>query len=412
MTFQEQFERSLEAAPRVALVQILAKQSEEAGVKLTDEQWRELYEHIRVDEDAIQLTGPITFDGQRMDLALNESDMVAVEACMNRLSEKMPSLLVEIGNAVGDDLLGTLRDRWPEQEQIEDQDRRAFVRRLHERWGSPISLLRMMLTISREFGEMTSRDIARLGQDVALRHRVLTRLHARSCQVFDEVVCHLANGFADGAMARWRTLHEIAVVAMFIRKEGEGTARRFLDHQSVETFNAAKSYRRFSSQLGYAPMTDEDFEASKLARDETVAKYEHEPQFDSDYGWAAEALGIERPHLLHIEESVGLDHFRPYYKLACQNVHASSKGSIERLGMPGGSDALLAGPSNAGLSDPGQNSAISLYRSSLALGLLVPTMDSLVVLRVLAGLVDDACQSFHAAHEQLKKDVRNGADER
>lgn len=80
--------------------------------------------------------------------------------------------------------------------------------------------------------------------------------------------------------------------------------------------------------------------------------------------------------------------------------------------MPGGSDALLAGPSNAGLSDPGQNSAISLYRSLLALGLLVPTMDSLVVLRVLAGLVDDACQSFHAAHEQLKKDVRNGADER
>jgi len=410
MTFQDEFDRALEDAPRVAVVQILAKQCEEAGVKLTDEQWQGLYGHVRIDEDAIRLTDPITIDGQRMDLALDEDDVAAVEACLRGLGDKMPRLLVEMGDTAGDELLGTLRNRWPEQEQTEEQDRRAFVRRLHERWGSPISLLRMMLTISREFGEMTSRDIARLGQEVALRHRVLTRLHARSCQVFDEVVCLLANGFADGAMARWRTLHEIAVVAMFIRKESEATARRFLDHQSVETFNAAKSYRRFSCQLGYAPMTDEDFEASKLARDETVAKYEHEPEFDSDYGWAAQALGVKRPHLFHIEKSVGLSHFRPYYKLACHNVHASSKGSIERLGMPGGSDMLLAGPSNAGLSDPGQNSAISLYRSSLALGLLVPTLDSFVGLRVLAGLVGDACQAFHAADEQLKKDARNGVE--
>lgn len=406
MTFQQEFDRALEAAPRIAVAQILAKQCEEAGVKLTDGQWEELYEHVRVDEDTIQLIDPITIDGQRMEMSLDEDDVTAIEACLTGLGDKMPRLIEEMGNTVGDKLLGTLRDRWPEQERIEEQDRSDFVHRLHERWGSPISLLRMMLTISREFGEATSRDIAGLGQEVELRHTVLTRLHARSCQVFDEIVCLLANGFADGAMARWRTLHEIAVVAMFIRKKGEATARRFLDHQSVETFNAAKSYQQFSSRLGYAPITDEDFEASKLARDEAVAKYEHEPKFDSDYGWAAEALGIERPYLFYIEKSVGLDHFRPYYKLACHNVHASSKGSTERLGMPGGSDVLLAGPSNTGLSDPGQNSAISLYRSSLALGLLVPTLDSLVGLRVLAGLVGDTCQAFNAADDKLKEDAR------
>lgn len=409
MMFQEEFDRALEDAPWVAVVRILAKQCEKAGVKLTDEQWEELYEHVRVDDDAIQLTDPLIFDGQGIELSIDEDDVAAVEACLSRLGDRMPGLLVEMGDTLGDRLLGTLRDRWPEQEQMQDQDHRSFVHRLHVRWGSPISMLRMMLAVSREFGEMSSRDIAKLGEEVALRHKVLARLHARSCQGFDEIVCLLANGFADGAMARWRTLHEIAVVAMFIRGKGETTAWRFLDHKSVDTFNAAKSYRRFSSRLGYTPMTDEDFEASKLARDETVAKYEREPHFDSDYGWAAEALGIERPHLLDIEESVGLDHLRPYYKLACHNVHASSKGSVERLGMPGGSDVLLAGPSNAGLSDPGQNSAISLYRSSVALGLLVPTLDSFVYLRVLEGLAVGACQAFHAADEQLKEDARNGA---
>ena len=308
MTFQEEFERAIEDAPRIAVVQILARQCERAGVRLTDEQLEALHENVRVDDDAIHLIDPRIFNAQDIELSLDEDDVAAVEACLAGLGDEMPRLLVEMGDAAGDELLGTLRDRWPEQEQTEERDRRAFVQRLHERWESPISLLRMMLTVSREFGEMTSRSIARLGQDVALRHRVLTRLHARSCRVFDEVVCLLANGFADGAMARWRTLHEIAVVALFILKQGEDTAGRFLDHQSVETYNAAKSYRRFCSQLRYAPMTDEDFAASKLARDETVAKYEHEPGFDSDYGWAAEALRIVKrpPYFSDIEKSVGL----------------------------------------------------------------------------------------------------------
>jgi len=406
---QDELERAMEDAPRVAAVQILAKQCEETGVKLSAEQREELYEHVRVDDDAIYLTGPLILDGQRIELSLDEDDVAAIEACMGALGDKMPRLLKRIGDRLGEDLLHKLRDAWPEQSRMLDQDRHDFTRRLDERWGKPLSMLRMMLAVSREFGEMTSSAIAVQGEGEALRRNVLTRLHARSCQVCDEIACLLTNGFADGAMARWRTLHEISVVALFILERGEATAQRYLDHRHIETYQAARSYREYSNRLGYVPMADEDFEAAKRARDKAAANYER--SFTTRYGWAAAALDMKKPNLLNIEKSVGVDHLRPYYKLACLNVHAGSKGSVDRLGLLSGSDTLLAGTSNAGLSNPGQNAAISLYRSSVALGLLVPTLDSLVGLHVLSELANDICQAFHAASEQLKEDAASGTAE-
>ena len=55
----------------------------------------------------------------------------------------------------------------------------------------------------------------------------------------DEIICLLENGFADGAMARWRTLHEIAIVAIVLSKHGEDIAQGYLDHQAVESKRAA-----------------------------------------------------------------------------------------------------------------------------------------------------------------------------
>ena len=42
---------------------------------------------------------------------------------------------------------------------------------------------------------------------------VQTRLHARACQIAREVLTLLYAGFAEGAMARWRALHELAVLS-------------------------------------------------------------------------------------------------------------------------------------------------------------------------------------------------------
>jgi hypothetical protein len=68
--------------------------------------------------------------------------------------------------------------------------------------------------------------------------RVLIRLLVRACQVTDEILCLLENGFAGGAMARWRTRHEIAVVAAVILQHSDEISKRYLAHQHVESKRA------------------------------------------------------------------------------------------------------------------------------------------------------------------------------
>ena len=61
-------------------------------------------------------------------------------------------------------------------------------------------------------------------------------LQRRGCQVSAEIVTRLAAGFADGAMARWRTLFEIAVIVDILHG---ATAERHLDHSDVDAKRAA-----------------------------------------------------------------------------------------------------------------------------------------------------------------------------
>ena len=133
------------------------------------------------------------------------------------------------------------------------------------------------------------------------------------------------------------------------------------------------------------------------------------PPFWDPYGWAADALAPKQPTLRNIEESVGLDHLRAHYRMASANVHPNPKGVFFKLGLIGETDILLAGPSNAGLADPGHGAAISLMHVSAALGTIQPTADSLVGLQILARLVDEIGKAFLEAHKQLEKDeLSNG----
>jgi hypothetical protein len=92
-----------------------------------------------------------------------------------------------------------------------------------------------------------------------------------------------------------------------------------------------------------------------------IAKYG--PDFaKGDYGWAGHHLGKTKPTFRNIEAAMQIDHFRAHYRLASHNVHANPKGVFFKLGTLAESQVLLAGPSNAGLADPGHGAAISLSR--------------------------------------------------
>lgn len=96
----------------------------------------------------------------------------------------------------------------------------------------------MLATVSEEFGEGINARLRRPDADEAYKLDVLTRLHARACQIAQEVIVLLSAGLADGAMARWRTLHEVATAALLISENGEALAERYARHDVIESRRA------------------------------------------------------------------------------------------------------------------------------------------------------------------------------
>jgi hypothetical protein len=124
--------------------------------------------------------------------------------------------------------------------------------------------------------------------------------------------------------------------------------------------------------------------------------------FIGRYGWASEGPNDDINGFADVEKKVSLDHLRPYYKLASINVHANPKGVLCRLGLASGQNMLLLGPSNYGLADPGQNTALSLLQVSTELGTLQTTLDSIVVLKIMQTLYGEIGEAFVAVQRQIE----------
>jgi hypothetical protein len=218
----------------------------------------------------------------------------------------------------------------------------------------------------------------------------------------------LEAGFADGALSRWRTLHEVAMVALFLQqfeKAGSDVARRYLDHLAVDSLSMARKYRDASSKLGHSDITDREF--AQLQAEVDALKHRYGKEFGSEYGWAASALNISSPTFAQIEDAVDFSKLRPYYKLASNAVHAGPKGAFWRLGLAGSeSDVMLAGPSNAGLAEAGRLTAMSLSQISVALMLVHTTIDGIVWARILLHLWSEVEEEFLKVEGTLKDDER------
>jgi len=102
---------------------------------------------------------------------------------------------------------------------------KAFRQRLWRRWGRGLKLLSVVGQLAAETGA----EVTFVAQSTGKAGPMLTALasiHARGCQVFQEIIVLLRHGFAEGADARWRTLHELSVTALFIAQKGETVAQR------------------------------------------------------------------------------------------------------------------------------------------------------------------------------------------
>jgi len=387
--------------------ELVAKKLEAHGVKLAGRQ-RETFAKRLLKANGHVVHQPWKFwDRRVIDLAFTEADFEQLEGQAEKIEEAIPDILEAVTNRLAIQMLGDLKRDWPKQTRRQEKELAGFRARLRQRWRKPLNLLHLLFAICRELGADVNQELSRAPEFAQRRQLVdvLRRSHARACQITAEILTLLEAGFADGAMARWRTLHEVAVTVSFIAKHGEELAERYVQHQAVESKRAADEYQRCVPRLGYEPIDAATLVAIDEERDKVIARY-GKTFGKGSYGWAAHHLGIAEPNFSQIERAVDDDHLRAHYRMASHNVHANPRGVFFSLGLMSETPLLLAGPSNSGLPEPGQGAARSLSLVTAVFGTLHPSLDNNVALRAIAQLLKEIGPAFAAADKQLEDDEK------
>ena len=333
-------------------------------------------------------------------LSFTDTELAEIKKELNHALE------TETIASIADDLAINIRrdlDRkWKAEQKRRHREYRKFSKRLYRCWSKPLSQLEQLIVVATELGASVNLKLrAQHPCPNPFTVDVQTRLHARACQIARETLTLLSAGFADGAMARWRALHEVAVVSLFIGQD-EDLAERYRRHETVESLRVGRQYREHTARLGLEPLTDAEMEV--LEADVAALKKRFGQDYSKSYGWAVEKLQCvgKRVTFNQIEAAAALGHLRPYYQLASHGVHANPKGAFFRLGLIDQAEILLAGPSNLGLADAGQNTAISLGQITTELGTLNPNLDELVLMKVVLTLVDEIPKRFVRVQRALE----------
>jgi Family of unknown function (DUF5677) len=310
---------------------------------------------LNAEQDQVLLASKVAGGEPIRNLTIDFDDTdSSAEVLMHEFREGLSQIIPEIVVKQSALLLKRLKRNAPEMLKRRRGETSAFESRLAKRWRKGMDLLEAFLEISLEAGSDFNQEFrAEATQQHDHVFEVLTRLHARACQISSEILALLRAGHAVGAHARWRSLHEITVVGMLIRSGGTEIAERYLLHDGIESYKAALLYREQSDRLGYEPMTDEEFQTVEAKYQQLLSRFGL--SYRREYGWAATALNKENPTFRDLEDHVQLMHLRPFYKMASHNVHANPKGVFFKLGLyPAGEEVLLAGPQRYGSCRPGR----------------------------------------------------------
>jgi hypothetical protein len=315
-----------------------------------------------------------------------------------------------LSDALDDGAVGLAERLWEDVGRMlaeHDEVRTGFEHRLQARWRAALDLYEMVLVCCTEAGSDLHDVLTRDGSQVSdhpVKLHALTLLHARACMVANEVFALLRAGYAAGAQARWRTLHEIAVIAFVLGSGTDDLANRFLLHRHVERWKEAQCYQENCAALGQEPFSQSEMAEFRSDHDAVVGQYER--GYERAWGWSKPlfASPVHSPNFDDLEKLAGLGHNKPFVKLSHHTIHSGASGTLDVLQLYGRGEVMLAGPSNAGLAEPGHGSLIALHQVTVAHLLNGPnevSADNLLTLKGIALLLDQAGDAFAKCEAEL-----------
>jgi hypothetical protein len=228
----------------------------------------------------------------------------------------------------------------------------------------------MFLVMSQEFGATyNERARPQAVSDMNYQFEAVVALHARSVRVANEILALLREGFPDGALSRWRTLHELGVIATFLTQNDKEVSKRFIAHRGIVSRKALQQYQEYLPRSNMTPLEPGAIDLADRQAEALIKEFGQE--FGGEMGWAYPAVQKRKGiNLFDLEVATGLDHWRPRFKWASDDIHASSKPYHASLGtaeVAPEKPVLLVGQSDSAFTDPAHMSVISLNLANHAL---------------------------------------------
>ncbi|MCX6648679.1 MAG: DUF5677 domain-containing protein [Candidatus Bathyarchaeota archaeon] len=320
--------------------------------------------------------------------------------------EKMiKTIMNEVIPELSKEIVGTLHTTANQMLNSQKKIQKGFEKRLYHTWKEPLDLYECLIMVSSECGEQQKIKLNnKINDPNQSKHEALIKIHARSLQISNEILVLLKAGYADGANSRWRSLHELAVISYFLCANNDELSRRYLDHDIVRMFKEAGDYKDNYKKLGYDSISRKEFNKIKKEKEYLCRKYPD--KFQEDYGWIPRSI-LSNRNFGALEKNVKFGKYHPFYNLSCDSIHGGAKG-FYRLGLMHEyqDKFLLVGPSNYGLADPLQNSAISLTQITLCLLGLEPDVENIIQMNVISNYMKNIGVKAVAVQEGIEERER------
>ena len=243
-----------------------------------------------------------------------------------------------------------------------------FVAQHEQIWGDAFVTSEALYIMAIESGEQCNKYVLEHWDDVLAdkhsRLHALKALHIRACQQYAEIICLIKGGFADGALARWRSLYELCVVAKFIADNDEKVAAAYINKDNWDNgyHDWAKVAPKFSNEKGHIPFS-----------------------------------------LLEKDCAISTDAYKRLYKFACKYVHAAPMGTFTRIGRKD-RESVLAGRSDYGMTAPAEHAALALAVISKIYYSQLPYYDGIAYSKTMFEWVEVVSNAYEKAEQEAFPD--------
>ena len=239
-----------------------------------------------------------------------------------------------------------------------NQEYENFNKRNYSRWKKGFDKLEMLRQISIEAGMEFQKEFLKYTEyenDPLLG--VLMRQHTNACRIAGEIIHLLKGGYSDGAMARWRTLFEIAVTSLVLNKHGKECAIDYINHGKIKSIDGMLEYQKTVEEMKVEPYSKEEIDIAIALKE--ISKKE------TDFKWTQKYTSVGKMEKLR--EYVGLEKWSHLYKLASKLIHADFYEMNSLMAMSEAKEnMLLVGQSNSGMTEPAHITAITLNQITSA----------------------------------------------